>query len=79
MTKRLITISVVFILALLVSEVALACPNCAGREEFTWSAWTILASFVLFPFVVVGVTWPMVKKIIATEEVAENPSGENIG
>ena len=77
--KRFFNIGVFFALFMLLSEVALACPQCAGREEFTWSAWTILASFVMFPFVVVGVSWPLVKKLTASEELPENPSGENIG
>jgi hypothetical protein len=79
MIKRALSPITVFLLTLLVSGAAWACPQCAGREEFTWSAWLILASFVVFPFVVVGVTWPLVKRLIATQEVTENPSGENIG
>jgi len=77
--KRFLNIGVFVALFLLVSSVAVACPQCAGREEFTWSAWTILASFVMFPFVVVGVSWPLIKRLIATQEIPENPSGENIG
>jgi hypothetical protein len=54
--------------ALLASAPALACPQCAGREDGGVARGVILGAFILFPFAVAGA----VLHFIRTESAAES-------
>ena len=47
----------------LLPAAALACPACGGRDGWSLSALWVLASMILFPFVVAGVVLRIVRRI----------------
>jgi hypothetical protein len=41
--------------------VALACPQCAGREDGGWMQTAVLGVFVFLPFAIVGVVYRFIR------------------
>jgi len=48
---------------LLVASSAAACPACAGREADGPGFYVALASMILFPFMVVAVAFPVIRRL----------------
>jgi hypothetical protein len=41
--------------------VALACPQCAGREDGGWAQTAVLGVFVFLPFAIVGLVYRFIR------------------
>lgn len=64
MTKRFLTFAAALFSVIAASPgVALACPQCAGREDGGWMQTAVLGVFVFLPF---GIVW-LVYRFIRSE------------
>jgi hypothetical protein len=61
-SERLLAALVAWVITLS-PAVVLACPNCAAARGYGPLGLAVMAAFVLFPFGVVLVLWPLLKRL----------------
>ena len=60
--KRLIVLAAALFSVIAASPgVALACPQCAGREDGGWAQTAVLGVFVFLPFAIVGLVYRFIR------------------
>ena len=57
------TALVATLLSLAGSSAAWACPACGGRESDGMAFYLVLGTMILFPFMVVGLMFPVIRRL----------------
>jgi uncharacterized membrane protein len=62
MAKRVLALAAALVAVVAGSPgVALACPQCAGREDGGWMQTAVLGVFVFLPFAIVGLVYRFIR------------------